>query len=191
MSLWFFWWNAIRQLRPAFTRLQTFLWFVTTVAGLTVRTEHLGVTSIVRALNLDPRHYNSLVRHFASSAIKLDQLTALWTKLVFRLLPQALRVNDRYVLVGDGIKIPKYGNQATGDEARPDLACHWRRSEHWCPRRIGSFGGFHPPEPSQLCLSRFRKRVTHKLVRPVMDVAVNVDLQGRQRRNAMWSVAEI
>ena len=106
MSLWLLWWNAIRQLRPAFTRLQTFLWFVTTAAGFTVRTEHLGVTSIVRALNLDPRRYNALVRHFGSSAIKLERLTALWTSLVLRLLPQALRINGRYVLVGDGIKIP-------------------------------------------------------------------------------------
>ena len=88
MSLWIIWWNAIRSLRPAFTRLQTFLWFVTAVAGFTVRTEHLGVTSIVRALNLNPRRYNAFGDSFRSSAVKLDQLTALWTKLVLRLLPQ-------------------------------------------------------------------------------------------------------
>ena len=92
MSLWILWWNAIRSLRPAFTRLQTFLWFATVVAGFTVRTEQLGVTSIVRALNLDPRRYNALRDYFHSSAVKLDQLTALWTSLVLRLLPQALRV---------------------------------------------------------------------------------------------------
>lgn len=111
MSLWILWWNAIRSLRPAFTRLQTFLWFATAVAGFTVRTEQLGVTSIVRALNLDPRRYNALRDYFHSSAVKLDQLTALWTSLVLRLLPQALRVNGRYVLVGDGIKIPKCGRK--------------------------------------------------------------------------------
>jgi len=114
MSLWILWWNAIWQLRLAFTRLQTFLWFVTAVAGLTVRTEQLGVTSIVRALNLDPRRYNALVRHFGSSAIRLDQLTMLWTTLMLRLLPQTLRVNGRYVLVGDGIKIPKCGRKMPG-----------------------------------------------------------------------------
>src|SRR4051812_36751044 len=55
MSLWINWWNAIWRLRPAFCRLQTFLWFATAVAGFTVRTDMLGVTSIVRALNLDAR----------------------------------------------------------------------------------------------------------------------------------------
>ena len=40
----------------------------------------LGVTSIVRALNLNARYYNALVDHFHSAAVKLDQLTALWTR---------------------------------------------------------------------------------------------------------------
>ena len=34
MSLWMHWWNAIWRLRPAFSRLQTFLWFATAVAVL-------------------------------------------------------------------------------------------------------------------------------------------------------------
>jgi hypothetical protein len=72
-----------------------------------VRTELLGVTSIVRALNLDARCYNTLVDCFHSSAVKLDRLTALWTQLMLRLFPQKLCVNGRCVLVGDGIKIPK------------------------------------------------------------------------------------
>ena len=111
MSLWMLWWNAIWMLRPAFSRLRTFLWFAAAVAGFTVRTELLGVTSIVRALNLDPRRYNTLVDYFHSSAVKLDRLTALWTQLVLRLFPQKLRVNGRCVLVGDGIKVPKCGRK--------------------------------------------------------------------------------
>lgn len=72
MSLWMPWWNAIWLLRPAFSRLRTFLWFATAVAGFTVRTDLLGVTSIVRALNLRRRCYHSLVDYFHSSAVKLE-----------------------------------------------------------------------------------------------------------------------
>ena len=50
MSLWILWWNAIRLLRPAYTRTRSFMWFAIAVAGMTVRSELLGVTSIVRAL---------------------------------------------------------------------------------------------------------------------------------------------
>lgn len=111
MSLWIAWSNAIALLRPAFSRQRTFLWFATAVAGLTVRTELLGVTSIVRALKLKPRFYSQLLENFHSGAVKLDRLSALWTQAVLRLFPQPLRVNGRRVLVGDGIKIPKCGKK--------------------------------------------------------------------------------
>jgi hypothetical protein len=108
------WWSAIWQLRPAFSRLRTFLWFATAVAGFTVRTELLGVTSLVRALKLEARFYNKLVDHFHSPAVKLDRLAALWTQVVLRLFPQPLRINGRCVVVGDGIKVPKRGRKMPG-----------------------------------------------------------------------------
>jgi DDE superfamily endonuclease len=114
LSLWGIWWDAILLLRPAFSRLRTFLWFVTAVAGLTVRVELLGVTSIVRALNLRPGLYTKLLEHFHSSGIKLDRLAALWTQAVLALFPNPVRVNGRLVLVGDGIKIPKRGKKMPG-----------------------------------------------------------------------------
>ena len=49
MSLWNDWWEVIRLLKPAFSRTRTFLWFTVCVVGLSVRTDNLGVTSIVRA----------------------------------------------------------------------------------------------------------------------------------------------
>jgi hypothetical protein len=61
LSLWGISWSAILMLRPAFSRLRTFMWFATAVAGLTVRVDVLGVTSIVRALNLRPRLYTKLL----------------------------------------------------------------------------------------------------------------------------------
>ncbi len=111
LSLWGIWWNAILLLRPAFSRLRTFMWFATAVAGLTVRLELLGVTSIVRALNLRPRLYTTLLDHFHSSGINLDRLSALWTQAVLQMFPHLVRVNGRLVLVGDGIKAPKRGKK--------------------------------------------------------------------------------
>jgi hypothetical protein len=110
-SLWGIWWNAILLLRPAFSRLRTFMWFATAVAGLTVRVDLLGVTSIVRALNLRPRLYTKLLDHFHSNGIKLDRLSALWAQVVLQLFPGLVWVNGRLVLVGDGIKAPKRGKK--------------------------------------------------------------------------------
>ena len=111
LSLWSCWWNAIQLLRPAFSRLSTFMWFATIVAGITVRVDTLGVTSIVRALNLRPKLYHRLLAHFHSTGVKLDRLAALWTQVVLRLFLNPVRVNGRLVLVGDGIKAPKRGRK--------------------------------------------------------------------------------
>lgn len=114
MPLWVLWWSALQQLRPAFTRPRTFLWFATTVAGVTVRTDLLGATSIVRALKLRPKCYALLLDNMHSTAVQLDKLNALWTALVLRIFPNPLRVNGRLVFVGDGIKIPKRGKKMPG-----------------------------------------------------------------------------
>lgn len=111
MALWIQWWNAIWLLRPACSRLRSFLWFATCAAGLTVRIELLGVTSIVRALKLRARFYDQLLDHFHGSGVKLDEISALWARVVLRLFSHPLRVNGRLVLVGDGIKVAKRGKK--------------------------------------------------------------------------------
>ena len=114
MTLWLHWWDAMWLLRPAFSRLRSFLWFATAVAGLTVRTDLLGVTSIVRTLSLKPALYDRLLDHFHSVAVKPDALAALWARMVLKLFPAPVRVNGRLVLVGDGIKAAKRGKKMPG-----------------------------------------------------------------------------
>ena len=114
MALWLRWWHAMLALRPAFSRLRSFLWFATAVAGLTVRTDLLGVTSIVRALCLKPVLYERLLGHFHTNAVKPNALAALWVRLVLKLFPDPLRVHGRLVLVGDGIKAAKRGKKMPG-----------------------------------------------------------------------------
>jgi hypothetical protein len=112
-SLWALWWNAFLLLRPAFSHLRTFLWFAVVVAGLTIHTDMLGVTSIVRAFNLRDRCYDALLKHFHSDGIRIDSLATFWATVVVPQLfgDRLVRVGDRRVLVADGIKIPKRGKK--------------------------------------------------------------------------------
>ena len=112
--LWIQWWNLICELRSACARTRTFLWMSLCLAGMTVRKDLLGVTSIVRALGLEPACYDRLLDFFHSSALDLDKLTRAWRALVFRLDPGILRVNGKPVLVGDGIKVAKAGRKMPG-----------------------------------------------------------------------------
>ncbi len=109
--LWKVWWEMVGELRPACARTRTFLWMGICLAGMAIRKDLAGVTSIVRVLGLVPECYDRLLDFFHSPALGLDRLTRLWRALVFRAHPGILRVNGRPVLVGDGLKVPKAGRK--------------------------------------------------------------------------------
>jgi hypothetical protein len=112
MFLWLQWWSNVQHLRSAFTRKRTFLWFALCVAGITVRKDLAGVSSIVRSLGLLNFLYDRLLDCFHSSAIQLGPLIFLWTGLVRRCCADfLLTVNGRLVILGDGIKAPKAGKK--------------------------------------------------------------------------------
>ena len=112
--LWNLWWYLVSELRPACARTRTFLWMALCLAGMSTRKDLLGVTSIVRALGLEPACYDRLLDFFHSPALNLHKLTRAWCALVFRVHPGILRVNGRPVLAGDGIKVAKAGRKMPG-----------------------------------------------------------------------------
>ena len=100
----------VLDLRPAFSRRATYLWFVMAFIGMTVRTDTFGVSSVVRALFLAPAHYPSLLHFFHSTAWTAEGLMTIWWQ---RLKQQGhgYKVEDRLVLVGDHTKTPKDGRK--------------------------------------------------------------------------------
>lgn len=111
MQLWTEWWSWVEPLRDASSRTVGFLWFVTAVAGMTTRSDLLGVTSIIRALGLGDRFYDRLLDFFHSKAVDPDKLSQTWVKTVFERMEGIYRFNGKPVLLGDGIKIPKRGRK--------------------------------------------------------------------------------
>jgi len=84
----------------------TFNWFVIVVIGFMVRSDHMGVSSFIRWLYLDPVHYDALLLFFRTSSWSIDQLLVRWISMTFTLFPM-MQFNNRYLLIGDGIKITK------------------------------------------------------------------------------------
>jgi hypothetical protein len=113
--LWAAWWGIVSQLRPAFARTRTFLWFAVALAATCTRADLRGVTSFVRVLGLRQRCYGRLLDLFHSTAVRRDELPALWSRLALSLLkPFLFCVNGRIVLLADGIKAPKTGRKMPG-----------------------------------------------------------------------------
>lgn len=111
MELWKKWWELVWRLRPACARTRTFLWLASCLAGMTVRGDLLGVTSIVRGLGLEEKNYDRILDFFHSPALDLEKLTRIWVETVFKIHPRLVRINGRPVLVGDGIKVGKSGKK--------------------------------------------------------------------------------
>ena len=111
MRIWTEWWSWVKPLREACSRSRSFLWLLAALAGISVRKDLLGVTSIVRALGLGGQYYDRLLDFFHSKAVDPVALSRCWVKTVFARMPGILRVNGRLVLVGDGIKIAKRGRK--------------------------------------------------------------------------------
>ncbi len=114
MRLWIKWWDVVWQLRPACSRMRNFLWFAAVLAGITVRPDLWGVTSIIRGLGLKEKYYDNLLKFFHSSGLNLEKLTKLWTKLIIKIHPKVIRLNGKLLICGDGLKVPKEGKKMPG-----------------------------------------------------------------------------
>lgn len=127
MALWIEWFRCVLELRRACSRRSTFVWMCLVLVGFSIRTDLLGVTSFVRACFLRPVKYRRLLHFFHSPALKLQNLTELWTMLVLKLF-RPVTCQDHLVLVADGLKVPKEGkkmpavkalHQESQDNAKP------------------------------------------------------------------------
>jgi hypothetical protein len=105
--------DYLSAFRTCFSRNAAFQWFVVIVIGLMVRTDHGGVTSLIRELALSPRSYESMIHFFRSSAWSLESLRLTWAQAVRRMAP-LVYVQGRVVLVGDGMKQAKEGRRMPG-----------------------------------------------------------------------------
>jgi len=110
MKLWIQWWKIVKQLRPCFSRNQTFMWFSLVLIGFSTRTDLAGVTSIIRSLGLEESYYDRLLDFFHSTGINLDGLSKQWSKIILK-LDLGYKVNGRLIVLGDGIKVSKEGRK--------------------------------------------------------------------------------
>lgn len=113
--IWVTWMDAVCNLRSAFSREKSFLWFIVTLLGFSVRADHFGISSIIRALGMRNKSYECLRQFFRSSAVDLAKLTLQWKETVEYLLKNYLHLfKGKKVYIIDGIKAAKEGRRMAG-----------------------------------------------------------------------------
>ncbi|OBZ14190.1 transposase [Bacillus sp. FJAT-27264] len=105
--------DLLQPFRSCFSRQATFEWFIILVVGFMLRSDHLGVTSVIRDLSLNGRCYETLIHFFRSSGWSTSSLRQRWLQVVRQHAP-LLMIQNRVVLVGDGMKQAKEGRRMPG-----------------------------------------------------------------------------
>jgi hypothetical protein len=98
--------EKLMDFESCFSRKAAFRWFAIIIVGLMVRSENLGVTSIIRALGIAPRFYESLIHFFRAASWQIDQIRRKWIGIVAR-SGLTYRVQGSPVLIADGVKASK------------------------------------------------------------------------------------
>ena len=127
-NVWKFINDILMSFMFSFTRDKTFWWFIPAVIGLMLRTDTLGVTSIIRFVELDPAGYWNLIHFFHSTAWTVDRLIQIWVKIVDS-IGMMTYIDGRMLILGDGIKAAgetsrtpcaKRLHQESGDTSKPE-----------------------------------------------------------------------
>ena len=78
-------WNRIEEIlsgfKPLFSRAAAYAWYVV-IIGLMVRSDRLGLTSVIRDLSLRPEVYESMLHFFRSDAWNLERVRSKWAEIV-------------------------------------------------------------------------------------------------------------
>ena len=105
--------NVLCYFESCFSRKAAFRWFVTITLGLMIRSDHLGVTSIIRDLALRPECYESMLHFFRAASWSLEEIRKRWFLAVRQYTP-LYKEGNYFVLVGDGVKQSKEGLRMPG-----------------------------------------------------------------------------
>jgi len=105
--------EMLTKFKPCFSRNATYRWFVVVIIGFMLRSDTLGVTSIIRDLAISPTLYETMLHFFRSSSWSLDSIADKWYHIV-KESEQIYREGDAVILIGDGVKQAKEGRYMPG-----------------------------------------------------------------------------
>ena len=131
--------ETLVDFRICFSRKAAFKWFVIIVIGMMIRTDHTGVTSVIRELSLSGRYYESLLNFFHASSWKIEVIREKWISLVKKNAP-LIEVEGYRMLAGDGIKIPKEAKKMPGVKKHHQESENVSKAEYIFGHLFGAVG---------------------------------------------------
>ena len=132
-------WNRIEEIlsgfKPLFSRVGAYAWHVVIVIGLMIRSDKLGLTSVIRDLALRPESYEPMLHFFRSDAWDLERVCSKWAEIVGEKFPLFEKAGHCF-LVGDGTKQAKESRHMPGvkklaQESETQSKPEYLYGHHW------------------------------------------------------------
>ena len=132
-------WNRIEEIlsgfKPLFSRVSAYAQHVVIVIGLMIRSDKLGLTSVIRDLALRPETYEPMLHFFRSDAWDLERVRSKWAEIVGEKFPLFEKAGHCF-LVGDGTKQAKEGRHMPGvkklaQESETQSKPGYLHGHHW------------------------------------------------------------
>ena len=143
--------TTLLSFRKCFSREAAFKWFVLVIISFMMREDHLGVTSTIRALVLDPGCYTKILNFYRSSAYQTDDIRRQWHNIV-RESSLLIRREGRCVLLGDGVKQSKEGFYMPGVQKHHQESEDSAKGEYIHGHMFGAVGVVIGNMKQKLCL---------------------------------------
>jgi hypothetical protein len=105
--------EILQQFQICFKRKETFLWFSVIVMGFMLRQNYRGVTSMVGALYLEPKFYETMIHFFRSKAVNLELVKYKWANIVMKNITP-VKIHNSVVMIADHIKVSKEARKMPG-----------------------------------------------------------------------------
>jgi len=131
--------KILNNFRNCFTRQASFNWFVIIIIGLMLRSDTLGLTSIIRDLGLAPMHYESILHFFHSSSWSIESISAKWFEVVKNFAPLYYE-GEAVVLIGDGVKQAKEARKMPGVKKLHQESENCSKAEYIFGHMFGGIG---------------------------------------------------
>ena len=115
MSIWSFITEALFAFNGSsyFTRPEAYVWFIVAVLGIITRSDGYGISSCIRSVGIDGKHYETFDHFFHSLSWKITSIRKCWHKVVSK-YANLQETNGRISLLIDHTKKAKEGRRMPG-----------------------------------------------------------------------------
>lgn len=106
--------KIISEFRTCFTRKAAFEWFAVIILGFMVRSDSMGVTSIIRDLCIDECLYTTMMHFFRSASWSVSRVFETWCHIILKYAPIMRDDDGSVILISDCTKISKEAKHMPG-----------------------------------------------------------------------------